>query len=461
MSENHYQTNNAMKRFLFFFCLIAAMQLSVFGQYELGTEQYFYKGNMLIQTALLTSDGHIAILFNKKKLILIDKQANVLWQKDIDAGQNTKFYSMSLIDGNKFLVAGSLNRTPYLAFLDADGTMTDLVGIDNETDSKLLAAIKLDNSDYLVLKMIFSTEWSKYYPVKLIRLNSSFEEIWSVSVVSVYEPPSNRYKLEQKPNGSLAVLCNWDPLTVPFFGVYTADGQKLFGYEWKSTSHKIATDMALDEYGNVFVTGYSTSIARACYFALNNSCNLFSYQDYFDAGTTASYGIAVADSNIIVETGSHLDEMFVRFIDQKAELLKLFHFNSLPNQCGNAILSDMEKVYVIGGQKSSGLSINNHLITIALDTLLTSANDPALQDLILVKPNPFSDYLHLETAQLTDEYLMDYAVYNLQGLKVCSGKIVSQSGSAVLNLAFLNSGVYIFAIRSEANRWIYNKIVKL
>lgn len=426
-------------------------------------ENIFYEGFLAVQSAQLTSDGNIAILSKGNKLLLIDKDANVLWDKAINYEKHMGFYSMSLIEGNKFLLAGSIGWVPIMAFIDQDGELIETVTLEEGEGRRLLAAIRLENSDYFVMEMLDGDSWNyKVLPVELKRLNESFEELWSYEFVDSYYPPnySYRYRIGQKPDQSLVAFCNYGIMDIPVLAIYSPDGELLFS-NWGS-NYTIGTDMALDNYGNVFTTGYSPYVygkAVLSGYSADNSGLVF--QRYFDDGETAAYGICVVDSNLVAETGWHNDDLFFRLINYDADSLKLFFYNSFPQQTGVAVLSDGTDIFVIGGEGRGIHLTNNFLITIPIDSLFASITKRKRENKLSVWPNPFRDNIYFDANSFHQTSDPVVEIFTLQGKKVYEGVLINNSGTTALNLSFLDSGVYILSVTFTDKRRLFNRIIKL
>ncbi len=424
-------------------------------------EEIYYKGLLTVQSALLTSDGNIAILSRGNKLLLIDKEANVLWEKAIDYEKDMVFYSMSLIEGNKFLIAGSIGWVPIMAFIDEDGELIETVALEAGEGRKLLGAMKLDNSDFFVMEMHYDGYYAKLHPVKVKRLNGLYEEIWESGFSTDYAPQYfDRYRVGQRPDQSLVAYCNIGSLTL-FLGIFAPEGGTIGLYDFWG-SYAYATDLDIDDYGNVFATGYSpTFYEKATLLVVENDNSLLFSERYFDEGITAAFGVCAADSNLVVQTGRYNDDLFIYFTNNQGDSLKLLLYNSFSKQNGVAVLSDGTDIFVLGGE-GPGLGLtNNFLITIPIDSLFSSVPKNKMQQKIAIRPNPFHDYIYFDgnNFQNSPEPLVE--IFNLQGTKVYEGILETAIGDTKLNLGFLNSGVYILTVKLADNQRLYNRIIKL
>jgi hypothetical protein len=450
-----------MRKHLLYLLVSLIFNSYSFIQAQQSQEKIFYKGLLNVQSALLTSDGYIAILSRGNKLLLIDKEANVLWEKDIDYEKDMVFYSMSLIDGNKFLIAGCIGWIPIMAFIDQEGGLIETVALEPGVGRKLLAAIKLDNSDYFAMEMHYDTGYhTKYHPVFIKRLTGSFEEIWQRSFVSSYLPQYNlRYRLGQRFDQTLVAYGDLQHIS-PYLKVLSPEGVPVFEYDLLYY-YAIASDLDIDTYGNIFASGYSPTFYKmATLLVVDKNNSVLHDNRYFDEGITAAFGICGADSNLVVQTGRYNDDLFVYFTTYQGDSLKLLLYNSFPKQNGVAVLSDGHDIFVIGGE-GTGLSLtNNFLITIPIDSLYVSVPGNSIQQEIPIRPNPFQDYIYLDgnSFRNTSEPLIE--IYSLQGTKVYAGILKTNIGDTKLNLDFLNSGVYILTVILDDNKRLYNRIVK-
>jgi hypothetical protein len=451
-----------MKKTLLSLVMCFVFNLNSFVQAQQFQEEIYYEGLLIVQQALLTSDGNIAILSKGNKLLLIDKEANVLWERAIDYEKDMGFYSMSLIEGNKFLIAGSIGWVPIMAFIDQDGELIETVALEEGEGRKLLGAMKLDNSDFFIMEMHYDTGYyAKFHPVFLKRLNGSFEVIWQRGFSSHYSPQNNfRYRLGQRPDQTLVAYCDLQHNT-PYIGIYTPEGDYVFSFDLLYY-YAIASDLDIDVYGNIFATGYSpTFYEKATLLVVDNNNSVLYANRYFDEGITAAFGVCAADSNMLVQTGRYNDDLFVYFTNKQGDSLKLLLYNSFPEQTGVAVLSDGTDIFVIGGE-GQGLGLtNNFLITIPIDSLFVSVPENNVQQKIPIRPNPFHDYIYFDgnNFQNTPEPLVE--IFNLQGTKVYEGILETGVGDTRLNLDFLNSGVYILTVKLADNQRLYNRIIKL
>lgn len=450
-----------MKKTLLCLVICLVFNLSSFVQAQQFPENVFYEGLLTVQSALLTSDGNIAILSRGNKLLLIDKEANVLWEKAIDYEKDMTFYSMSLIEGNKFLVAGSIGWVPIMAFIDEDGELIETIALEEGEGRQLLAAIKLNNSDYFVMEMHYGGYYAKLHPIKVKRLNGSYEEIWQTGFSNDYSPQFYyRYRLGQRPDQTLVAYCNLGYLTL-YLGIFSPEGDVIDLYDFLY-SYAYATDMYIDDYGNIFASGYSpTFYEQATLLAVGSDNSTLFAQRYFDEGITAAYGVCAVDSNLVVQTGKYNDDLFIYFCNNQGDSLKLLLYNSFPKQNGVAVLSDGTDIFVIGGEGPGLGLINNFLITIPIDSLFVSVPKNSIQQEIPIRPNPFHDYIYFDanSFQHTSKPLIE--IFSLQGTKVYEGNLTTDIGTTAFNLSFLDSGVYILSVTLADKRRLFNRIVKL
>ncbi len=348
-----------------------------------------------------------------------------------------------------------------MAFIDQDGELIETVALEEGEGRRLLAAIKLDNSDYFVMEMHYDGPNVKYHSVKVKRLDESFDEIWQRGFVVSYSPQHiYRYRLGQRPDQSLVAYSTLDPLSL-YLTFYTPEGETIVSID-DLYSYSDATDMYIDDSGNVYALGYSPNFyKKSTLIVIGNDNSYLFGQRYFDEGITAAYGVCAVDNNLVVQTGRYNDDLFVYFCNNQGDSLKLLLYNSFPKQTGVAVLSDGTDIFVIGGE-GQGLGLtNNFLITIPLDSLFVSVPKNSIQQEIPIRPNPFHDYIYIDvnSFQQTPDPLVE--IFSLQGTKVYQGILKTDNGTTAFNLSFLDSGVYILSVTLADNRRLFNRIIKL
>ena len=108
------------------------------------------------------------------------------------------------------------------------------------------------------------------------------------------------------------------------------------------------------------------------------------------------------------------------------------------------------------GIKDSNVILNSNVICTATTSI--NSNTDNFKEVILY-PNPFSNEISISGLRSEIDYSLK--VYNIIGEQVYQSSIMKMENNTVVNLSFLNAGMYLFCIKGLNHESKYFKVTKL
>jgi len=257
---------------------------------------------------------------------------------------------------------------------------------------------------------------------------------------------------------------------------YNSNGDSLWVKRYIMAGNDVATDLELDRFGNVYVTGYSRGDnANYDYLTIkyNSAGNQLWSQRYPAPGNGDNYcwSVAVDSSGGVYITGGSYgngtinDIATIKYNTQGDEQW-LRRYNGPANNADNGIkvlLDDRGATYVAGTSTQSGIAPDFTVIKYSQATGVSSSvnSNPPTYVLNQNYPNPFNPSTVI-TYELSSRNYVTLNVYNILGQRVASlVNEIQNAGS--YNIEFdgndLSTGIYI--LRMSTGEFAASRIMNL
>jgi len=322
--------------------IISSIPIGVFSSYQIKTT------NMIDSTITDSSDGHFAISAN---VTPIEE-----WNVTYDGGTFDLAFDVAVDSSGNVYVTGNSAYTYYTIKYDSDGKEIWDVTYDSGLDGDTAMGIAVDESGNVYVTGYSHSDdgcGTEYYTIKY---NSDGKKIWDVFYDGGPIDTATSIAVDESGNvyvtGGSVSGSDYDYCSVK----YDSDGKEIWSTTYGGYDNDVALGIAVDNIGNVYVTGYSVIDGSCDYYTIKYDSNgkeiwNVSYDGGF--GATAE-GIAVdTDGNVYVTgysgTNSHSHDYYtIKYDSDGKELWNVSYDGGYSDVASDIAVDDGGNVYVTG-----------------------------------------------------------------------------------------------------------------